>query len=555
MLEKLYIRNYALIAEQEMEFSPSLNVITGETGAGKSILLGALGLILGNRTNLKLFKDSGKKCVVEGVFDIENLNLNAFFETHDLDFDKECIVRREISASGKSRAFVNDTPVGLNTLKLLTNQLVNLTAQHENLFLFDKAFQLNLIDVMGANEAHLASYKNIYNEYKKTAQELSDLKGHLSKQKAELDYLNFQLNELEKAELSNPNEQKIIEEELGQLNNVEVIKQTLTDSSQLLMDGDYNVLQLLTEAKNAFDRIADFKPEYAKLCERLGSAYYELQDLQDEIASNLEMVEDNPERAFELQERLDTFVRLQNKHNVADLPALIELQEALLSQKNGISQGDNRIAELEKKLIGLKEKMFLKAEQISKNRQKIAPKIEKDAKVYLGKMGMENAALSIEFNRLAHCGVNGIDEVEWLFTANKGSKGVELRKVASGGELSRLMLSLQSIIADSVAMPTLIFDEIDTGISGEVSKKVGRVLKRLAQKHQIICITHLPQIASCANHHFLVYKDDETGVTQTSVKVLNNEEHIYEIGQMLDGKPPGQAALDNARNLVGEMRG
>ena len=555
MLEKLYIRNYALIAEQEIEFSANLNVITGETGAGKSILLGALGLILGNRSNLKLFKDSGKKCVVEGVFDIANLQLQSFFEEHDLDFDAECIVRREISASGKSRAFVNDTPVSLNVLKALTNQLVNLTAQHENLLLFDKRFQLNLLDELGGNADNLTSYKSVFTDFKKTEQELAELKENLAKQKAELDYINFQLVELGKAELGDPNEQQIIEEELGRLNNVEAIKQVLTESSQLLVDGDYNVLQLLTEAKNAFDKIADFKPEYAKLCERLGSAYYELQDLQDEIATNLEMVEDNPERAFELQERLDTFIRLQNKHSVSDLQGLINLQEALSVQKDGIRRGDNRIEALEKKLVALKQSMFKKAELISKNRKKIAPKIEKNTKSYLSEMGMGNAELSIQFSDLEVCGNTGIDDVEWLFTANKGSQAVELKKVASGGELSRLMLSLQSIIAHSVAMPTLIFDEIDTGISGEVSKKVGRVLKRLAQQHQIICITHLPQIASCANHHFYVYKDDETGITQTSVKVLNNEEHIYEIGQMLDGKPPGQAALDNARNLVGEMRG
>lgn len=553
MLKKLHIRNYAIIDKLEIKFSENLNIITGETGAGKSILLGAMGLILGERAKPNVLRDTNKKCVVEGWFNISSYKVEDFFALHDLDYDANAIIRREIMPSGKSRAFINDTPVSLSILKQLTEKLVNLLAQHQTLYLNDKQFQLEIVDSLSEQIEAVTKYRNDFKIYQQNCAKLSDLETNATNEAAELDYLNFQLEELEKLKLKDANEQDNIETELQQLNNVDTIKMALTEGTLLLTDGENTILEQLISIQKKLVRISNFHNDYKQLEDRVESTIFELQDIATELSFKNETIENDPARLNQLQARLDLIIRLQSKHKVDSIDGLLAIITQLQSKKNQIQNADNAIDDLKKKIKKQADELTKAAEILSKKRQTIIPKIEQKTDALLTSVGMENAKLKVYLSKEKALSINGFDQIEWQFSANKGMPFVGLKKVASGGELSRLMLAIQSILAGSMAMPTLIFDEIDTGISGEVAKKVGRALKQLAESHQLICITHLPQIASCSENHYFVYKEDKGEQTVSSVKRLNKLEHIHEIGQMIDGKPPGETALNAAKDLVKEM--
>ncbi len=553
MLEKLHIRNYAIIDRLEIEFSDNLNIITGETGAGKSILLGALGLILGERANLSALRDNSRKCVVEGTFDVSSYDVISFFEENDLDYDIQAIIRREITPSGKSRAFINDTPVPLTTLKKLTEQLVNLLAQHQTLYLNDKQFQLDIVDLLSEQTNAANSFRKEFKIYQQNCTRLATLEQNANKQASELDYIKFQLEELENLQLSKIDEQKEIETELQELTNIDTIQSILNEANIVLADGELNLLEQLINLQRKTEKIADFHNDYKVFSDRIESTIFELQDIANEIVLKNDTLENNPERLSFLQNRLDAINRLQTKHQTSSVEGLLSVIKQLQEKKFTIENADYSIKDLKNLISGQKAKLAESANNLSVKRQAVLPIIEKRTDKLLTSLGMENAKLKIQLLKDEVLGINGFDTIEWQFSANKGMPFVALKKVASGGELSRLMLAIQSILAGTMAMPTIIFDEIDTGISGEVAKKVGRALKNLSQSHQLICITHLPQIASCSEHHYFVYKQDKAQQTYSSVRRLNETEHIHEIGQMIDGKPPGETALNAARDLVKEM--
>ncbi len=553
MLQKLHIRNYAIIDKLVIEFSENLNIITGETGAGKSILLGALGLILGERANPSALRNKEKKCVVEGWFDVSAYNVKEFFELHDLDYDITAIIRREITPSGKSRAFINDTPVSLSVLKQLTSKLVNLLAQHQTLYLNNTQFQLEIVDALAEQNNLVQKYQTEFKQYQNDCAKLKEIETKISQQSAELDYLNFQLEELESLNLSDANEQTNIETELQQLNNVDNIKSALSESAFILSEGENNVIEALISIQKKLDKISSLHANYEDFSKRIESSIFELQDVASEINNKNETIENNPNLLNQLQARLDLIIRLQNKHQVHSINDLLSVIEQLNNKKSSIENADANIQELKNSIAEQEKVLKEKAKHLSIKRKATIPIIEQRTDKLLSSLGMENAKLKVQLWNEEALSINGFDSIEWQFSANKGMPFVALKKVASGGELSRLMLSIQSILAGSMAMPTLIFDEIDTGISGEVAKKVGRALKQLAQSHQLICITHLPQIASCSENHYFVYKQDVGEQTVSSVKRLSKQEHIYEIGQMIDGKPPGETALNAAKDLVLEM--
>lgn len=556
MLNKLYIKNYALIEEVDITFSQKMTIITGETGAGKSILLGALSLILGQRADTGVLHNAKSKCIVEGTFDITSYKLKPFFEKAELDYEPITHIRREITPSGKSRAFINDTPVRLNTLKSLSDQLVNLHAQHQTLHLYDAQYQLFLIDTLARHFTLLNGYKTDYRAYTANCRKCASLEAQNAQLQRDLDYLLFQLSELEEADLDNADEQDALEQELDQLNNAETIKSSLLESVYLLEENEPSIIEQLHTIKAKLAETASYHPLIAELNDRLNSVIIELQDINGELSNLGETAEMDPQRTEIISERLNTIYRLQKKHQVSTVAELIDIQNNLQEQSQSINDLEAEIQALQKMITAQKKQLLKKAQQISANRKKQIPVFEKKVGQMLAKVGMPNARLQpIQKTLPANTfNINGIDDIELLFSANKGSRPAELRKVASGGELSRLMLSIQSLIAANTTLPTLLFDEIDTGISGEVALKVGNVLKKLATNHQVICITHLPQIASKADAHYFVYKKDTANRTLTQVKALSHPERIVEIAKMLSGDKPGQMALANAKELIGENR-
>ena len=553
MLQKLFIKNYALIDELEIDFSENLNMITGETGAGKSIILGALSLILGERANIAALKHQQAKCIVEGTFQIAAYQLQTFFEEEELDYEDITIIRREITPSGKSRAFVNDTPVHLTALKKLSEHLVNLHAQHQTLHLYDAGYQLFIIDTLAGHFDALTAYQNLYKTYRSNQRKLKGLQEEKAKLQKELDYILFQLNEFEEANLEDEREQEALEQEIAQLNNAENIQTSLQESVFLLEEQEgFAVLQQLNQVKTLLSNIAAYGSSFEQLSGRLDSVSIELQDVIAELNALTGEVVMDPERATEINERLNLFFRLQNKHGVRSLAELIAIRDDLQAQNQSAEGLDEAIVDLTQTLAKQKSDLVKMAQGISTGREKQFSVFEKRTNDMLARVGMPNAKVFIAHRVLEdeQLTIDGIDIIEILFAANKGSAPTELRKVASGGELSRLMLCIKSLIADNTALPTLIFDEIDTGISGEVALKVGTVMQELAQHHQVICITHLPQIAGKGSRHYFVYKQDVDEVTHTRIKVLSEEERILEIAKMLSGDKPGASAIANAKELL-----
>jgi len=548
MLQKLSISNYALIDDLEIVFDKGLNIMTGETGAGKSIVLGALSLILGQRAESRYFFNQQKKCIIEGLFKIDDFHLKSFFEENDLDYEVETVLRREISADGKSRAFINDTPVNLTILKTLGEKLIDIHSQHATLEINNPAFQLMVVDAAAKHNALLESYRAKYSQYKKNNNRLKRLVEEGDKAKADLDYYQFQFDELEKAALV-ADEQEKSEKELYTLNNAEEIKRNLLSAGFLLQDSETAVLMQLREAMNQLASAGKFNADIEQLRERLNSTVIELKDIAAEIDNIEQSTFTNEARADEINNRLTIIYNLQKKHRVSSNAELLALQADLSEKIQQAVFGDEAIEKLHQQLTVQHKELKELAAQLSAGRAKAIPEIEKQVLDTLAEMGMANSALSINLTD-TELEKDGANAVRFLFSANKGHALAEMSKVASGGELSRLMLAIKSLIAKYTALPTIIFDEIDTGVSGEVANRVGVIMQQLAQNLQVITITHLPQIASKGKAHYYVYKDDSDTATFTRIKLLNKDERVTEIAKMLSGDRPGESALQNAKELL-----
>jgi len=551
MLQKLSISNYALIDSLEISFGSGLNILTGETGAGKSIILGALSLILGQRAESRYFFNQQKKCVIEGTFSVGDFHLKQFFEDNDLDYEAETVLRREISIDGKSRAFVNDTPVNLNLMKELGEKLIDIHSQHATLEINDPEFQLLVVDAVAGHGELLNDYRTKFKSYKKETTKLDRLIQDRDKAKADLDYYQFQFDELEKAGLS-ANEQETLEQELYTLSNAEEIKRNLLGALYLMHEGETSAIIQLREACHQLSTLERYNPQIAELYQRLNSTLIELKDIAAEIETIERQTHTNEARAAEVNNRLSTLYNLQKKHRVNSTDELLQLQDELSEKIQQAVFGDEAIEKLKKQLGSDKKELEQLAGKLSLDRKMVIPKIQSLVLTSLAEMGMESAGFKIELkseneNTLT---TNGFDSVKFLFSANKGHSLGEMSKVASGGELSRLMLAIKSLIAQNTALPTIIFDEIDAGVSGEVANKVGQVMEKLSANLQVITITHLPQIASKGQSHYFVYKDDEGATTYTRIKQLDKTERVLEIAKMLSGDKPGESALQNARELL-----
>lgn len=549
MLSALQIKNYALIEELNINFDEGFSIITGETGAGKSILLGALSLILGQRADTGVLRNSDKKAVVEGTFKISNYNLKSFFESHELDYEPTTIIRREISAAGKSRAFINDTPVNLQQLKEIGTSLVDVHSQHQTLKLNESNFQLDLIDAYAGQLEARASYRKLFQNWKSLKLDLAELEEQEQKARLDHDYYMFQLNELVEADLKE-DEQNEIEEELKTLQHSEEIKSGLYEVSHGLCDGEQNVLSDLNSIQGRLSTIASYHSGINDLNERLASCKIELEDLASELESLQNHIDFEPERLTTLNERIDLIYQLQRKHGVQSNAELIDIQFELEKKVSGTDELSGRIEEL-KKSIEKKEKELLKnGEKLSKARKTSFSKLEKQVKSILSQIGMPNAVLKIEHQLLKVPDVNGIDRIQFLFSANKGLELREVGKVASGGELSRLMLALKAIMAELTALPTIIFDEIDTGVSGDIASKMAQILKKMSSSMQVLSITHLPQVAAKGDAHYKVFKEDLNGKTYSQLIRLEEENRLEEVAKMLSGEEISNAALENAKELL-----
>jgi DNA repair protein RecN (Recombination protein N) len=549
MLQTLTIQNYAIIDELQVQFANNLNIITGETGAGKSILMGALDVVLGKRADTSVLKDSNKKCFVEAIFGIANKEtINNFFEENDLDLADEIIVRREITTNGKSRSFINDSPVNLSTVKELGSLLVDLHRQFDTAEIESENFQREVIDA-------LAEHKNILTELKVLFAEITSLKKQitslLTEQDAankEADYNNFLYNELEKLQLK-PNELETLDEELALLSNAEQIKEQLASIYYPLLQGETPIIAFLKTSVNKLATLSNLKTEFADLHTRLNQVFIELKDIATEIESADEEILHNPQRIEEINDRIAAGYKLQKKHNVTTTAELIALQEALSIKLQSSVHLQQQIAQLEKQVETKLTQAEKLAATISKNRKGIIGDLSQQITMLLAKIGMPNAALKIQITASALL-QHGIDNISFLFDANKTGKFEPVHKVASGGELSRLMLAVKYLVAKHIQLPVLIFDEIDTGISGEAAKQVGAMMKGLAKNQQIIAITHLPQTASQADAHYFVYKQENNKNIATQIKQLNNNERIEVIAQMLSGENPTESARNNAKELI-----
>ncbi|MGM0496754.1 MAG: DNA repair protein RecN [Bacteroidota bacterium] len=549
MIQSLKIKNYALIDEINIEFYPGFITITGETGAGKSILIGALSLILGNRADTSVLKDESQKCIVEASFDISKYNLQHIFEANDLDFEAETIIRREISSKGKSRAFINDTPVNIKVLKELGASLVDIHSQHHNLILKDNHFQLDILDAYAAHEDLVGDYKTHFQEYRKLKRQYENLKADAEKNKSDMDYYQFQYDQLEKLNLKE-GEQEELEKELETLNHTEEIKYNLSNAYHLLSNEENSILVQLREAADSVKKIVEFFPKAKDVGERMESSYIELQDLSNEVGVMNENMEHDPERAEFIRQRLDDLYSLEHKHNVSSDKELIGIKEEFAQKLEEINSYDFKLEEIEKSLNQKKSSLKERADKISENRNQSIPSIEKHITQMLKELGIPNAVFSIEHNKLDEFTEYGQDEVRFLFSANKNIPAEEISRVASGGELSRLMLSLKSLLVETKALPTIIFDEIDSGTSGDIADKMGAIMQKMAVNTQVVNITHLPQIASKGNYHFLVYKEDDHEHTYTDIKQLTKEERVQEIAKMLSGEQLTETALQNAREFL-----
>lgn len=551
MLINLLIKNYALIRELAMQPHPELSIITGETGAGKSIMLGAIGLLLGNRADTRALYDSGEKCVIEGTFDVPGHDsLAHVFEEEELDYDTTNIVRREISPSGKSRAFVNDTPVTLDTLRKIGSLLVDVHSQHDTLQLGSNDYQLQIIDTYAQNQPVLDEYRQAYRQHRKQQNAYDDLVENADSLRKELDYNKFLLDELSEADLAADEEQGILEDQLRMLENAEEIKTKLNTAIDTLTNAETAVNIGLRQVVGILGQLSTLSVKYAGLCERAESALIDLKDVAAELETEENSIEFDAERINQIQERLTMIYRLQKKHNVDSIQELLTIQETLEAKVGRVLNFDDAIAEAKKELDKSMEALLKLARRLSETRAQVLPNIESELMELLKDVGMPNATLKIRHETVKPL-PNGTDTVSFRFSANKGMAPQELKSVASGGEFSRLMLCVKYLLADKTSLPTIIFDEIDTGISGEVAIKVGRMIKRMAEaKHQVLAISHLHQIAAKGNVHYFVYKDNSAEKTVSKIKKLTDAERISEIAKMIGGENPSASAIKNAKEML-----
>ena len=549
MLTSLSIKNYALIDNLSVSFNNGLSIITGETGAGKSILLGGLSLVLGKRADLSSVKNKSEKCIIEAVFDIANYDLKQYFLDLDMDYEPQTIIRREILPSGKSRAFVNDTPVNLDALQGLSNYLIDIHSQHETLELTNNQFQFKVIDALAKNNELLLEYSGNLEQYRTLQKELKELKDFKSEAIKEHDYNLFLLNELDEANLT-PGELEILEEEYETLNNVEEIKEKLSLSNQLLNEEQIGILSTLTELKNTIQKLSGISPKYLDLFNRINSSLIELDDVFEEIENFQDQLEADPGRLEQVNSKLQIIHNLFQKHNADSITQLIELKDELADKVSVTENLDNEIIALENKIAKIESSVKGLAKQIHKNREEAIPKLVHQLETILIKLGIPNAQFKLKLSLKDEFFSNGSDELAFLFSANKGANLNELKKTASGGELSRIMLAIKYILSKHVQLPTIMFDEIDSGVSGEISNMMGEIMQQMSKTMQVFTITHLPQIAAKGDIHFKVFKEDDQDQTVTKLVRLNQDERIVEIAQMLGGDKITDSAVLHAKSLL-----
>ena len=551
MLQSIHIQNYALIESLDIDFHSGFSVITGETGAGKSIILGAIGLLVGQRADIKAIKTGATKCIVEARFNVSSYQLESFFEAHDLEYDGgECILRRELLASGKSRAFINDTPASLAQMKELGEKLIDVHSQHQNLLLNQENFQLNVLDILAHDEKELQTYKELYSEYKKVSRELSDILEQADKNRLDEDYIRYQVEQLDEVNLQE-GEQEELEQEAETLSHAEEIKASLYKVNECMSSDDMALLSMTKDCMQTLQGISRVYGQAQEWIERLNSCYIELKDLSHEIANAGEEVEFNPTRLDYVNERLNLIYTLQKKHRVSSIEELLAVAEEFRTKLDAITSYDDKIQELTQQKKDLYNKVLEQGRVLTEYRTKSAKEIEQQMESYLIPLGMPNVRFAVELSDKKEPDAHGLDNVTFLFSANKNGTLQNVASIASGGEIARVMLSLKAMIAGAVKLPTIIFDEIDTGVSGSIAEKMALIMQEMGQSNrQVISITHLPQIAARGTTHYKVYKEDTDTGTNSHIRQLNEEERIHEIAHMLSGATLTEAALNNAKALL-----
>ncbi len=550
MLRSLYIQNYALIEKLDIRFDSGFSVITGETGAGKSIILGAIGLLLGQRADVKSIRKGATKCVIEAHFDVSAYGMKPFFEANELEYEDECILRRELYASGKSRAFINDTPASLAQMKELGELLIDVHSQHQNLLLNKEGFQLNVLDLLAHDEAELAAYQKLYNDWRQARQDLEELVARAEQSRADEDYIRFQLEQLEEANLTD-GEQEELEQEAEMLTHAEDIKAGLYRAGQALNADEGSVLEALKDCQNTMMGLRSVFAPADELADRLDSVYIELKDISQEVADKEEEVEFNPARLDEVNPRLNLIYSLQQKHRVDTVKALLSLQENYALQLSAITSSDEDIARLEAQVKELFSQVIAQAQVLTEARTRAAREVERQMAARLVPLGMPNVRFQVEMGVRKEPGVHGADTVNFLFSANKNGVLQNISSVASGGEIARVMLSVKAMIAGAVKLPTIVFDEIDTGVSGEIADRMADIMQEMGDNdRQVISITHLPQIAARGRAHYKVYKEDNEVETNSHIRRLTDDERVEELAHMLSGATLTEAALNNARALL-----
>lgn len=550
MLRSLYIQNYALIEKLDIGFDSGFSVITGETGAGKSIILGAIGLLLGQRADVKSIRKGASKCIIEARFDVSAYGMQPFFEANELEYEDECILRRELYASGKSRAFINDTPASLVQMKELGELLIDVHSQHQNLLLNKEGFQLNVLDLLAHDEAELAAYQRLYNDWRQARQDLEALVARAEQSRADEDYIRFQLEQLEEANLTD-GEQEELEQEAEMLAHAEDIKAGLYRAGQALNADEGGVLEALKDCQNTMMGLRSVFAPAGELADRLDSVYIELKDISQEVADKEEEVEFNPVRLDEVNARLNLIYSLQQKHRVDTVKALLSLQENYALQLSAITSSDEDIARLEAQVKELFSQVIAQAQVLTEARTRAAREVERQMAARLVPLGMPNVRFQVEMGVRKEPGVHGADTVNFLFSANKNGVLQNISSVASGGEIARVMLSVKAMIAGAVKLPTIVFDEIDTGVSGEIADRMADIMQEMGDNdRQVISITHLPQIAARGRAHYKVYKEDNEVETNSHIRRLTDDERVEELAHMLSGATLTEAALNNARALL-----
>ena len=550
MLRSLYIQNYALIEKLDIGFDSGFSVITGETGAGKSIILGAIGLLLGQRADVKSIRKGASKCIIEARFDVSAYGMQPFFEANELEYEDECILRRELYASGKSRAFINDTPASLAQMKELGELLIDVHSQHQNLLLNKEGFQLNVLDLLAHDDAELAAYQRLYNDWRQARQDLEALVARAEQSRADEDYIRFQLEQLEEANLTD-GEQEELEQEAEMLTHAEDIKAGLYRAGQALNADEGGVLEALKDCQNTMMGLRSVFAPAGELADRLDSVYIELKDISQEVADKEEEVEFNPARLDEVNARLNLIYSLQQKHRVDTVKALLSLQENYALQLSAITSSDEDIARLEAQVKELFTQVIVQAQVLTEARTRAAREVERQMAARLVPLGMPNVRFQVEMGVRKEPGVHGADTVNFLFSANKNGVLQNISSVASGGEIARVMLSVKAMIAGAVKLPTIVFDEIDTGVSGEIADRMADIMQEMGDNdRQVISITHLPQIAARGRAHYKVYKEDNEVETNSHIRRLTDDERVEELAHMLSGATLTEAALNNPRALL-----